>query len=375
MDLKNNYEIWLYRRQLLSSMAMVDYFNKALEFLRPDKVLIVHGVYLIHGIVVDVCAQKSVDVTVWGMPYRKGTLLFSHKETYHRSLVDEPADSWNNITFSPSMAAELDDYVNAKTLGGRENVNYHPNPIFDKEVIINSLKLDPNKPIISMYTNVIWDAQIYYQYNAFDNIFDWIFSTIKYFKSRQDLQLVIRIHPAEKKGGYTTRQPLYPEIMKKFPILPENVFIIPAESDLSSYTLVEMSQAALIYGTKMGVEIAIRGIPVIVAGETFNRGKGFTYDVETREQYFRLLDGILNLPRNNEEMIMAARKFFYYLFFLRMIDFPLINLNAAKATREQGERFYNFDSLADLMPGRERNLDLICDGILHGRPFHVTPDK
>src|SRR3712207_8648577 len=41
------------------------------------------------------------------------------------------------------------------------------------------------------------------------------------------------------------------------------------------------------------VELAARGIPVIVAGEAWIRNKGLAQQADTREQYFALLD---NLP-------------------------------------------------------------------------------
>jgi hypothetical protein len=165
-----------------------------------------------------------------------------------------------------------------------------------------------------------------------------------------------------------TRQPIAPEVRQRFPTLPTNVRLIPPESDLSSYTLAEISQAALIYGTKMGLEIALRGIPVVVAGETLSRNKGFTYDISSAAEYFELLSRIETLPRNSPEMIERARRYAYYLFFRRMIDFPLLAVK--NATLSTGLRL-NFDHLAQLEVGRDAGLDVVCDGILTGSPFVI----
>jgi hypothetical protein len=374
VDLENPEELWTYRRQLLSTIVMVERFSRCLDELEPDKVVLVHGVYLTHGTAAEICGKRGIDVVVYGVPYRKGTIWLSHDETYHRSLVSEPADHWEQLELTDEMNRTLDDYLASKTAGGRDNVNYHPNPVVERDPIVQELGLDPSVPIISLFTNVVWDAQIYYHYNAFEDIFDWLYSTIEYFGSRPELQLVIRIHPAETKGGLTTRQPLLPELRRRFPVLPANVFVIPSESAISSYTVAEMSRAALIYGTKMGLEIAIRRIPVVVAGETFNRGKGFTYDAETRDQYFSLLDGIEELPRNSDEMVERARRFAYYLFFMRMIDMPLLSTDLHKVIRAEGQRFFSFDTLDALRPGHSRNLDVVCDGIVERTPFVAAPD-
>lgn len=357
----------LHRRVLLATMHYVDLLFRMFAEEKPERVVEVHGVYLVHGTLAEVARLHDVPVVVWGMPYRHGTVWLSHEDSYHRTLVTEPTQVWENDALSPLQAREVNDYLESKRGGGRDYVSYHPNPEEDRDAIVRELNLDPDRPIVSMYTNVIWDAQIYYDFNAFENMLDWVYATIEFFAQRPDVQLVIRVHPAEVKGGgMPTRQPIVPELARRFPELPANVRIVPPESDVSSYTLAEMSRAALIYGTKMGLEIAVRGIPVVVAGETFNRGKGFTYDIESRDEYFELLGRVEKLPRNSPEMVERARRYAYYLFFRRMMDFPLLAI--ADAHKSTG-LWLRFDSLAALEAGRDATLDVICEGILNGSAF------
>lgn len=59
-----------------------------------------------------------------------------------------------------------------------------------------------------------------------------------------------------------------------------------------------------------------------------------------------------------------AERFAYYLIFAREIPFeywPLVG----KATPKPW--WHAFRSLEDLLPGRDKNLDVICDHILYGR--------
>ena len=62
------------------------------------------------------------------------------------------------------------------------------------------------------------------------------------------------------------------------PELPDHVRAVPPESDISTYDLIELADVGLVYTTTVGLEMAMRGIPVIVAGQTHYRGKGFTTD-------------------------------------------------------------------------------------------------
>lgn len=363
----DEYTRWLYRRYMISAMLLTDLTERLFAAIQPERVVAVHGVYMTHGTICEIARKHSIPVVVYGFPYRKGTIWLSHDDSYHRKLITEPTSRWEHLSLTPEKERKLDTYLRSKLSGGRDYVNYHPSPILDKEVLVRELGLDVKHPIVSLFTNILWDAQIFYDCNAFDNMLDWIFQTINYFSHRPDLQLVIRTHPAEVKGGYATNQPIMGEILTQFPILPENVKVIPPESDLSSYTLADISHASLIYGTNMGLEIAIRGVPLIVTGETLSRGKGFSYDVETKEQYFKLLDSIPDLPRNSLEMIERAKKFAYHLFFRRMIDFPLFSRGCFSIHDAK----LQFQHLKELLPGKNCNLDTICEGILNGSPFVV----
>ena len=173
--------------------------------------------------------------------------------------------------------------------------------------------------------------------------------------------MVIRVHPSEARG-IGTKQPIVGEIKTRFPNLPENVKVIPPESYLSSYTLAEMSQVVLVFGTTVGLETAARGIPVIVAADTFFGAKGFTYDPNSPEEYFALLDRAMQLPHNSPQMIECARKFAYHVFFRATVDFPQVH--ARDPVWSRGLRL-KFRRLSELAPGHSPDLDAICDGILH----------
>jgi len=229
------------------------------------------------------------------------------------------------------------------------------------------LDLRPDRPIVSLFTNVMWDAQLYHACNAFPNMLDWVFETIEYFARRPELQLVIRIHPAEVKATKKTEQPVAEEIRQRFPTLPAHIRVVGPESDVSSYDLAEASAAAIIFGTKMGLEIALRRVPVIVAGESFVRGKGFTYDASSRQDYFACLDRLPDLPRLDDGQFERAQRYGYHFYYRRQMDFPFIEEGTEKTVKR-----LNLQDVAALGPGRNPTLDRICDGLIHGTEF-VAP--
>jgi hypothetical protein len=154
------------------------------------------------------------------------------------------------------------------------------------------------------------------------------------------------------------------EIAKCFPTLPENVFVIRPESYVSTYAAMQLCDCALIYGTKMGVELTSVGMPTIVAGEAWIKNKGLTLDAATREEYFSILDRIPLRRRLDAETIDRAKKYAYHFFFRRMMPLSFMK-------RDASALFYKPDiaSVDDLAAGRHPTLDRICEGILAHEPF------
>ena len=124
--------------------------------------------------------------------------------------------------------------------------------------------------------------------------------------------------------------------------------------------------AAIIYGTKTGVELTSLGIPAIVAGEAWIRNKGVT----TRRSLGRATTADPEPPAASAsawtgEQVRRARMYAYHFFFRRMLPLPFLVPSKSKCRRTTSAS----TSLEELMPGHYPGLDVICDGILNGTPF------
>ena len=337
-----------------------------------DVVVVNHGIYVPHGIVAEVARREGRRVVVWNVAYRKRSFVFSHGETYHHTLMSEPTSEWEGVEWTPEREAEIVEYLGSRRRGGRDWIVFHnTRPVESlQQGTPELLRIDLDRPIIGLLTNVAWDAQLHYPANAFPDMLDWIVRTVRWFAGRPDLQLLIRVHPAELSGDIPSRQLVVDELHRAFPTLPSNVFVVPPESAMSTYAAAEACDAVIIFGTKTGVELTSLGIPVIVAGEAWIRNKGLTADAASPDDYFRILERLPFRARMPDSAVQRARKYAYHFFFRRMIP-----IDQVAPTGSQPQFRLTIDRVDDLLPGKSAGLDVICDGILRGTPFVYPAER
>lgn len=354
---------WLFRRSVLSSMLVVDLMERLIKRLRPERVVASHGIYVTQGTMADVARKHGIPLSTSASAYRLGTYYFFQGDHFFRAMLAEPNSVWETFQLTPTMESRLDDYLREKHNGSGDFDNYQRDSIADHSSIFKMLDLDPAKPLVTLYTNVLWDAQIFFPSRLYLDMLEWLFETIHHFGQRSDVQLAIRIHPAEGKGKAPTNQPLAVEIERAFPALPANIKVVQSDCPVNSYTLAEMSQAALIYGAAWSFEIALQGTPVIITGESPNRGKGFTYDPRTKDEYLELLRRIPGLPRNSADVIRRARTYAYHFHFRLSMEFPFLTPDKGRLA------IHTIDELA---PGRNVDLDTICQGVMDGETRFIS---
>jgi len=324
-----------------------------------------HGIYVPQGIVGEVARSLKVRIANWVVAYRKQRFIFSHGDTYHHTLLEEPVDSWEDVSWTSDIREEAAAYLQSRWQGSQDWIYFHENPSEDIASLRAEWGLQAGRPAILLLTNVIWDAQLHYRANAFGSMMEWIISTIDYFRTRPDLDLIIRIHPAEIRGGIPSRQLAQDEIARHFPSLPSNIKIIGPDRDVSTYAMAQQCDCALIYGTKTGVELTSMGIPVVVAGEAWIRGKGLTLDADSPEAYRKILASLPLQKRLDASTQERALKYAYHFFFRRMIPVSCI-----EQTGNKHDPFkIRTESLDIFSKENDPGLDVICQGILEDKPF------
>jgi hypothetical protein len=357
------------KRYLEAACLALFAMRNLLASRRYDVVIGHHGIYVPQALVAEAALEASVRFVAWNPAYRAGCFILNHGETYHRGMLTEPVAAWQDIELDEAERARLLRYLADREKGTQDWITFHPADARAAPNIVQTIGLDPAKPLVTLLTSVVWDAQLHYRQRAFKDQVEWVLKTIAHFAKRDDVQLAIRVHPAEVTGSLPSRQPIAEEIEAAFPALPLNVAVIGPDQEISTYALADASDAVIIYATKTGIELSARGIPVIVAGEAWLRGKGIGLDCDDADAYERMLAALPFGKRLDPERTARAQAYAYHFFFRRMIQMP-----GFRRASMQGAPYEIAPlPLEAFQPGANSALDCVCEGILNGAPFVFEP--
>lgn len=348
------------RAFLRSARRIATALKRALDAWKPDTVVLLNGLFLFESIAWAICRQREIDVVTYERAFRQETLVFSRG--HPAGFYDFGDRAWNDNdrALDEAEAAELDAYLAARRRGDA----------FDQYWSFKewTVERQPGSRLAVAFTNLTWDTAVLDRDRAFAGIRDWIDTLVREFAGRPQHRLVVRVHPSEVRLPMkATRDSLHAHLDRCWPHLPPNVSIIAPDDLTSSYPLMEACDLGLVYTSTTGLELALEGKPVIVAGDVHYRGKGFTTDVANEHEFLLALDAGLRDPASLVADPARARCYAHFFWFRAPVR--------AVGVREPypGLARLTIESDAELAPGANPDLDWICSAILDGHEF-VRPE-
>lgn len=303
---------------------------------RPDLVILPNGTILEFGAIYQVARHLNLPVVTYEFGEQRQRIWLAQNVEVMRQQTDA---LWEQRKDTPLSQAQFEQ-VRA-LFAARQRASLWQNfarrwqgiPSQGGEKIRADLRLD-RRPIVLLATNVIGDSLTLGRQIFSDSMTAWLERTAEFFAHRPQAQLVIRIHP----GELVTKGPSVADVITHLlPDLPENIHLIPADAQINTYDLIEIADLGLVYTTTVGLEMAMSGVPVIVVGNTHYRGKGFTLDPQTWEDYFATLDRLLQSPAQyslDQAQVNQAWNYAYRFFFEYPHPFPWHLLNLWKDLEE-----------------------------------------
>lgn len=359
----------LLREYLFGALVITDAAINKIDSFKPDAIYMSHGIYNLWGPALTIAVKRGIPVIRMGGGYRD---QFTHfikivNTTYSNTGVLSDR-GWKKRLERPLSTHEeqiLEDYLN-----NRYKLNSNGfcdvrvvSSIENEQSIINKLNITNEKSIWCIFAHLNWDNSANVSPMAFRDFDEWMVETVKTIIDVPDVQWLIKIHPAEKFTD--TYEGVEKLIMDNFPNLPKYVKVIPADTDINTYSIFNIITGGISCLGTVGLELAAMGKPVITAADAYYSGKGFTYDGFSPDEYKSYLRKTPEIsPFLTPEQKEKARKFAYSYFIQRQIPLRMFK------TGSNG-RFSSFDwqKIESLLPGRDPVVDMICERFFEGNDF------
>jgi hypothetical protein len=306
--------------EIQKAIAITHYIGDKLVEIKPDSVIMSHGIYSTWGPPFQVLNDNNIPTLVHGRGKKRHSQVFNWNKTGDSWDVSEEWQRVKNKDLTGSELKEIKDYLGSRISHKDDVFVYNFGQETSKNETIKFLGLDKGKPIYTLFTNVLWDAASAQREIAFKNPVEWVIETIQWFNDHPEKQLIVKIHPAEVVIG--TNMPFYDIILSR--ITPnKNIRIIKPDEKVNSWSIYEISDLGIVHTTTAGMEMPIVNKACVVVSKTHYRNKGFTLDVNSKEEYFGLLENFEESTIDFEKNKKEAIKYAYLLFIRYQIPFNM----------------------------------------------------
>jgi hypothetical protein len=356
----------LVREYAFSGLVCAAASKRIIEETQPSRIFMSHGVYVDWGPALHTALAKKVPVTAWMSSYLPACFYFRHVEdSVHRDFHNMSTKAWDEVKNS--------QFTNEKSerLGQFLEGRYKRDTSFDMQrfkpftgggnELRHKYQFDSTKPLWGIMAHINWDAVSDYSPMVYESFNQWMKDTIHVINDMRDVQWVIKVHPAESWDNPESGVEFL--IKKYFPDLPEHIRIFSAEENISPLDFFNMVDGGItVYGTA-GLELALHGKPIILAGDAHYGKKGFTYDANSKEHYRELLSQVTHIHSLSEDQIALAKKYAYCYFMQRQIPIEVV--------KDPKSKWWNFqfDKKELLLEGRDPVIDFICEKIVDRTDF------
>jgi hypothetical protein len=314
----------LYRLRMERNLSHTQAMFAWMKSYRPDVVIVPNGSMLEFGITYKVAEYLGIPIVTYEFGEQSERIWMAQNDDVMRQDTSMLWNSRKDVELTNDEWTRVRDFFSARQGGGLwENFSrrWQGTPSQGESKTRADLGLD-TRPIVLLPANVLGDSLTLGRHIFSESMTEWMIRTIKYFKERDDVQFIIRIHPGEQIGWGPS---VFDILTETYPSLPEYIHLLPADAKINTYDLVAIADIGLVFTTTVGMEMAMVGLPVIVSGETHYREKGFTLDANSWDSYIKTLDKVLSNPKEyrlSREEVDSAWTYAYRFFFEYPQPFP-----------------------------------------------------
>jgi hypothetical protein len=235
-------------------------------------------------------------------------------------------DDWRNLRLSKEQIQGISrDSLMRFGCGG--NCTYSPSKTLETGDIRAKFGIPKGRKLLVAYTSSFDEffATSYHleganyvrkpRFETFKTQIEWLQALLDLVSRRDDLYLIIRIHPREGSGERNAAESAHlQQLRKAFPDTYQNCRIIWPTENTSSYDLGEQADLVLVSWSTIGLEMARLGVPTLAMTQeywAFPKDDFLEY-ASTPKEYFEKIGLLLKAPPLLKTIKHAYRWYFAY---------------------------------------------------------------
>lgn len=287
---------------------LTDYMYTFIEKIKPDEIIVHNGRLYENRFIYDIARVMNIH-------FKAVETVGGHGEPYAKmsyyDVLPQNLKNWTRLvktTWEKSpLTIEEKSKIGASFYERRRNGEL----VVDVKVYVANQKkgllpegFDPSKRNIAIYTSSQDEIVALGSDWNYDQLFQSQSEAIAYIlqHTSKDIHYYIRIHPNLKGINYKDHLDLYQ--YNEYPY----VTVIPPESKVSSYDLMDACEKVVTFGSSVGMEAVYWGKPSVLIGHSGYEDMDICYHVKKLEDVIPVVEGHL-VPKNR----LGAIKYGYFL--------------------------------------------------------------
>ena len=313
---------------LVKTLEHVLRARKLIEKHPADLALTNEANYSVFGPLVDIAISRGCNVIQMVQPWKDDALIFRRlnsgtRREHPSSVARETLDFLVQRPWTYKEQEALDKMFRDR-YGGRwflQERNQNNTREYTADELVHRFRLDSTKPIAMVFSQVLWDANLFFGDDLFEDAGQWFIETVRAACANPALNWLIKLHPAnvwKSKYESIAQESVERKLIDKIiGVLPDHVKLIAADDNISTLSFFKSVDYGITVRGTSGMELVCFGKPCVTAGTGRYSGLGFTLDSTNREQYLELLRNLHLQPAMSDEETLRAKWHAYAAFLLR----------------------------------------------------------
>ncbi len=370
-DMNNPRVVKVYRGFLFSAAIVAMGIRNYLAVNAIDSALLFNGRQSITRVALEIFRQQNIRV----LTHERGEFQRGHlnvRPNAHCMNLQPFHDSWREWSSVPLNRESLDSTL--KWLVQRRygaNLAWIPfNTSFMRDRSLRkTMNLSRHKRLWALFTSStdevagdpLWQG-------PYDSQQAWVDDVVQWVARRDDVELVIKVHPNLGGNTYIGRAVDELRIYQQMKAsLPANVRIVLPEDSVNVYALADEADLGLTFGSTIGLEMAMLGKPILLASRALYEHGSHIVTIRDKKSLPELLEKCLQATTNRMIQREAFRLAHRYL--ATEIPFPAVDVLGVFEAR-LNEKYRDDAALS-----KDASLNSIAGFLTKGSPVFPAPSE